>query len=116
MPRLLRLVGAGQGTEPPKRRRGFRAPSLSLTDEEARALRASIRNVARTHFGTLRQLAAALGVDRSVLTSKDRPSPALALAVARVAGLSVDVVLGRVGLSVAGGGCPTCGVKTGGAP
>ena len=109
MPRLLRLIGAGQGTDPPKRRRGFPAPSLSLTDDEARALRASIRNVARTHFGTLRKLAEALGVDPNILSSKRRrPSAGLAIALARLTGLSVDSVLGRDGLAVVkpAGGAP----------
>jgi hypothetical protein len=101
MPRLLHVVGQGQGTDPPRRRKGRPSPALSLTDTEARALRASIRNIARARFGTLRKLAAALGVRPDVLTSKRRrPSAALALAVARVADMSVDAVLGRTGLAL----------------
>jgi hypothetical protein len=100
MPRLLHVVGQGQGTAPPRRRKGIPSPALSLTDAEANALRASIRNIARTRFGTLRKLAAAIGVRASVLTKKQRPSAALALAVARVADMSVDAVLGRTGLAL----------------
>jgi len=112
MPRLLRLVGAGQGTDPPKRRRGFPAPTLSLTPEEARHVRLAIRNIART-FGSFANLARAVGVERNALNRKGRPSAGLALAVARVAGISLDAMLrGTVQLADR---CPTCGTKTGGA-
>jgi hypothetical protein len=100
MPRLLHLVGQGQGTDPPRRRKGTPSPALSLTDAEASALRASIRNIARARFGTFAKLAAAIGVRSEFLTRKRRPSAALALAVARVADMSVDAVLGRTGLAL----------------
>jgi hypothetical protein len=77
MSRLLRLVGQGQGTDPPKRRKGHPSPALSLTTEEARAVRASARNIARQHFGTLTKLASALGVDPRILTRRKHPSPGL---------------------------------------
>lgn len=49
-------------------------------------------------------LAAALGVSPESLTRKSRPSPGLAIALARLTGQSVDSVLGRDGLlSVKGG-------------
>ena len=57
MPRLLHLVGQGQGTDPPARRKGRPSPALSLTDEEARAVRAAARNIARTRFGSPRTTA-----------------------------------------------------------
>jgi hypothetical protein len=104
MASLLRLVGQGQGTDPPARRKGRPSPALSLTTDEARHLRASIRNVARTRFGTLTKLAAAIGVSPNVLTRKCRPHPGLAVALARVSEMSVDAVLGRTGLAVVTGG------------
>jgi hypothetical protein len=93
MLRLAHPAPAGQGTDPPKHRRGFPAASLSLTDIEARACRAAIGNVART-FGSKRALAAALGVKPGVLSSKGRPHPGLAVALARLSGMSADAVLG----------------------
>lgn len=112
---MLRLVHpppAGQGSGAPTRRRGGPAPSLSLTPDEARAVRTAIRGAART-FGSLRKLAAAIGVGPAVLTKKTRPDPGLALAVARVAGLSLDAML--AGRLTDAGTCPACGAKRGGA-
>jgi hypothetical protein len=100
MLRLAHPAPRGQGTDPPKRRKGRPSPSLSLTPDEARHLRASIRNVARVHFGTLIKLANAIGVAPRVLTRKaGLPSAGLALAVARVSGVSLDAMLGRVALA-----------------
>jgi len=105
---MLRLVHpppGGNGSPAPARRKGRPSPALSLTPDEARAVRAAAHNIARSHFGTLRKLAAALGVLPNTLTRKDkRPSPGLAVALARVSGLSVDVVLGRSGLASLPGG------------
>jgi hypothetical protein len=99
MLRLAHPAPAGQGTDPPKRRRGFPAPALSLTDDEARAVRAAARNIART-YGSLRKLAAVLDVNPGVLTSKRRrPSAGLAVALARVSKMSVDAVLGWTSLA-----------------
>lgn len=96
---LVRNVPEGQ--DPPMRRKSYPSPSLSLTPDEARHLRASIRNIARVHFGTFRKLAAAIGVNPSVLTRKRGvPSAGLALAVSRVSGVSLDAMLGRVALAV----------------
>ena len=92
MPRLLRLVGQGQGTDPPARRKGRPSPALSLTPDEARHLRAACRNVART-FGSLRTLGAALGVEPAILTRKKHPSPGLAVALWRLTGTPLDVLL-----------------------
>lgn len=97
MPTLLRLVGQGQGTDPPRRRKGAPSPALSLSDNEARAVRAAARNIAR-NFGGIGKLAAALDVDPSILRAL-RPSPAVAVALARISGMSVDTVLGRTGLA-----------------
>ena len=93
MSTLLRIVGQGQGTDPPKRRKGIPSPSLSLTHDEARAVRAAARNIART-YGSLRKLAAALGVCPDILTKRRRPSAGLAVALARVSHVSVETVLG----------------------
>jgi len=54
----------GNATGPSQRRRGIPAPSLSLTHDEGCAVRAAARNIARTHYGTLGKLAAALGIIR----------------------------------------------------
>ena len=91
---MLTLVHPpGEGQDPPKRRRGTPSPSLSLTAEEARHLRASIRNVARVHFGPLAALARALGVPPGTLTRKRHPSAALAVALWRLTGIPVEVLL-----------------------
>ena len=81
------------------RRRGHPPPCLFLTPDEAQHLRASIRNIARARYGTLRKLAAAMGIKPSSLTRKQRPSAGLAVAVARVSGVSIDAMLGRVALA-----------------
>jgi len=103
MLRLAHPAQRGQGTDLPKRRKRSRSAALLLTDSEARAVRAAIRNVARTRTGTLTRIAM-LGVPLGTLSSNRRPSAALAVAVARVGGLSVDSVLGRTGLDVLPGG------------
>jgi hypothetical protein len=100
MNRVVHPLRGGQGIDPPARRKGRPSPSLSLTEEEGRAVRAAIRNVARVRFGSLTKLAAALGVSPNVLTRKGRPHPGLAIALARVSDMSVDAVLGRTGLAV----------------
>ena len=90
---MLTLVHpARPGQDPPKRRRGLPAPSLSLTPDEARHLRAAIRNIAGGHGG-LTRLAAKLGVCRRILTRRQRPSAGLAVALARELRLSVDALL-----------------------
>ena len=93
MLRLAHPAPSGQGTDPPKRRRkGLPSPSLSLSVEEARHLRAACRNVART-FGSFRKLGRALGIDPSILTHKRHPSPGLAVALWRLTGTPIDVLL-----------------------
>jgi hypothetical protein len=81
------------GQDPPRHRRGIPAASLSLTAEEARHLRASIRNVARARYGTLAALARALGVHPGVLTRQRRQTPALAVALWRLTAVPVEVLL-----------------------
>lgn len=91
---LVHPPRGGNGGSPPSRRKGIPSASLSLTPDEARAVRVAARNIARQHFGTIAKLAAALGVDPGGLTKKRRPSAGLAVALARVSGMTVDAVLG----------------------
>jgi hypothetical protein len=105
MLRLAHPAPRGQGTDPPKRRRGIPSPALSLTADEARAVRAAARNIART-YGSLRKLAVALGVNPTSLTRKETPSAGLAVALARVSKMSVDAVLGWKKLAALPGGAP----------
>lgn len=75
------------------RRRG-RAPGLSLSPDEAKHLRAAIRGLARTRYASLAALARALGVHANVLSrSARRPHPGLAVAVWRLTGIPLDVLL-----------------------
>ncbi len=97
---LVHPAPGGQATGLPKRRKGLPSPALSLTIDEARAVRASARNIARARFGTLAKLAAALGIAPGILTRKRPPGAGLAVALARVSGMTVDAVLGWPGLSV----------------
>lgn len=80
-------------TPPPRRPRGIPSPALSLTSDEVRHLRASIRGLAKTRYASLAALARALGVDPGILTRRRRPSPALAVAVWRLTGIPVEVLL-----------------------
>ena len=107
---LVQPPPGGNATDPPKRRRGARSPALSLTTDEARHLRATVKNTARA-YGGLDVLASVIGVDPSTLNRKTRPSPALALAVARAAGMSVEAVIG--GKLSDAGRCSTCGHRAG---
>jgi len=90
--RHLRAVPPpGEAPAAPARRRRAPSPALSLSDDEVRTLRAALRGVARTRYGTL--LASALGVKPGVLTRKRRPSPALAVALWRLTGIPVETLL-----------------------
>ena len=110
MLRLVHPAPGGQGTDPPRRRKGLPSPSLSLTSDEARNVRTAIRGAARV-LGSLVKLARAVGVKPGTLTGKGRPSAGLAVAVSRVAGLSLDAML--AGKLTDAGTCPTCGAKRG---
>ena len=90
---VVRPATPGQGTDPPARRRGVPSACLSLTREEARHLRASARNIARTHYGTLAALARALGVVPVVLTRRKHPGAGLAVALWRLTGIPVEAML-----------------------
>src|SRR5262245_48853580 len=97
---MLRIVHpgpVGQGTDPPKRRHRP-SPSLSLTAAEERHLRVTIKNTARA-LGGIDVLASMTGLSCSTLEHvayrKSRhPSAALALLVARAAGISLEAAIG----------------------
>jgi hypothetical protein len=74
-------------------RKSARQGSLCLTTDEARHLRASIRNIARARYASLAAMARELGIGPGVLTRKKRPSPALAVALWRLTGIPVEVLL-----------------------
>lgn len=113
---MLRLVHpppGGNATDPPAaRRKGHPSAALSLTADESRALRVTIRNVGRA-YGSLPCLAAAIGVPVGTLyhAGRRRSSAALALLVARAAGMSVEAVIG--GKLSAAGRCESCGARAG---
>jgi hypothetical protein len=92
----LRLV-----TDPPRPpgRRGCPSPALFLTAEETRHLRAAIRGLVKTRYASIAALARELGIDPRILTRRRRPSAGLAVAVWRVSGIPLDVLL-RGGLSI----------------
>ncbi len=89
---LVHPAPAGNATDPPKGRRRRNAPALSLTAEEARHLRTSTRNIART-YGSLAALARALGVTPVTLTRKGSPGAALAVALARLTRIPVETLI-----------------------
>jgi hypothetical protein len=92
----LSLV-TGETPAAPKRR--GRTDALSLTREEARHLRAAIRGIARTRYGTIAAMGRALGVSPYILTRRKHPSAALAVAVWRLTGITLDKLL-RGGVEV----------------
>ena len=96
MDRLAHPGHAGQATDPPEPR--TRSSALRLTQEEARAVRVAIRKVASAHSGGYVGLAVAIGIPTSTLYAaarpKSRPSPGLAIRLAAVAAVPVEVLLG----------------------
>lgn len=87
----LRLVPPPGSATP--RRRGAPSRALSLTDDEVRHLRAAIRNLGQS-YGSTQKLAAALGLCHSALSvRRARLSPAVAVALWRLTGVPLDVLL-----------------------
>ena len=113
MLRLVHPAPAGQGL---RARKGRKSPALSLTADEKRHLAAALHNLRRA-FGTWACLADAIGVREGLLTKAGAAhgprggSPALALLVARTAGMSVEGVL--TGSLSAAGRCEACGSRIG---
>ncbi len=87
----------GQGSGAPARRPYHRSPSLSLTPDETRRLRAALRGI-KARLGTWRDVSAAMGGVNTrtlyrVACGAERGSPALVLLAARVAGTTVERLL-----------------------
>jgi len=113
---MLRIVHPrppGQGTDPPRRRRGP-SPVLSLTVEETRHFRASLKNLARA-FGSWGCLASVIGIPAETLQQaigpRRRPSGVLVIRAAQAAGMSVEAIIGGQLSPV--GRCETCGSRVG---
>jgi hypothetical protein len=88
----------GQVTDPPDPpERRTRCSALRLSPEESRAVKVAIRKVAAARGGYI-SLAVAIGIPSSTLYHAarpgSRPSPGLAIRLAAVAGVPVEVLLG----------------------
>ena len=86
---------AGQGSDPPEPR--TRCTALRLTKAEAQAVRIAIRKIAAAKGGYV-ALAVKIGIPTSTLYHAVRPtgtpSPGLAIRLAAVAKVPVEVLLG----------------------
>src|SRR4051812_25864134 len=109
---MLRLVhppSGGNGTDPPKRRKGTRSAALMLTREEAQHFRASLRNLARA-YGTWGCLAQVIGVPvetlHQAMKPRRRPSGVLVIRAAKAGGTTVEAVL--TGQLTMTGRCKAC--------
>lgn len=95
MPRVAHPATGGQAVDPPEAR--TRSSALRLTPEEARAVKVAIRKVAAARGGYI-ALAVRIGIPPSTLYHAarpgSRPSPGLAIRLAAVAGVPVEVLLG----------------------
>lgn len=109
---MLRLVHpAREGQEdrrPSKRRRA----TVSLTAEETRHLRATLRNLARA-YGSWSCLAEVMGVKLDLLRNvlSRAAGPGVAIRAARAGGMSVEAILS--GALTEAGRCKTCGARIG---
>ena len=113
MLRLVHPAPSGQASARPHK--GRFSPIFSLTADERRHLRAALHNLRRA-FGTWDCLADAMGTGIQAIARAARErnplgSPALALRVAKVGGMSVEAVLS--GTLNAAGRCETCGSRIG---
>jgi hypothetical protein len=113
MLRIVHPAPVGQGTATPKRR-GVLSPCLTLTAEETRHFRASLKNMARA-FGTWACLAEVIGVPvaclKTAISKGRRPSGILVIRTAQAAGMSVEAIIG--GKLSAAGRCSSCGSRVG---
>jgi hypothetical protein len=112
MLRLVHPAPTGQGPGTP---RGRYSSALFLTADERRHLATALQNLRRA-FGTWACLADAMGlreelVKKAGVHNSKTGSPALALVVARTAGMGVEAVLS--GALSASGRCDTCGSRLG---
>ncbi len=111
--RTLRLVPpTGQGTDPPAIRKKKRHKIPPLTPEESGRLRSAVRNLYKQFGSSWSCIAAVLDVSsaglQDIARGRNRGSAAVAIRVARVAGISVEALLS--GLADASK-CSTCGQK-----
>jgi hypothetical protein len=111
--RLVRPPGQ-QGTDPPKRRYSSRT-GLSLSNQEIQHLRVAIKNAARA-YGGFDVLASVTGLSADTLRhaascKRHRAGAALALAIARASGLTMEGVL--TGQLTMAGRCKACGSSLG---
>ena len=94
MTHVRRPAAQGQGIDPSAPR--TRSTALRLTQEEAHAVRVAIRKVAAARGGYV-ALAVKIGIPTSTLyhavRPTGRPSPGLAIRLAAVAGVPVEVLL-----------------------
>lgn len=109
----LRLVAPpGQGTDPLAVRKKKRHKIPPLTPEETGRLRSAVRNLYKQFGSSWSCIAAVLDVSaaglQEIASGRNRGSAAVAIRVARVAGISVEALLS--GLADAGK-CSTCGQK-----
>lgn len=97
---------AGQGGDPPARRRPI---TLTLTDVERMRLRAALRNL-RALYGSWSCLAEVMGVPKksimNVACGDTNPSAGMARLAARAAGKTLDALLGGI---ASADRCPHCG-------
>jgi hypothetical protein len=88
---------AGQEPDPPDNRSRPRAEALRLTTAEAHAFRVALRRIATARGGFV-ALSVALGIPTNTLYHAarpgSRPSGVLAIRLAAVAGVPVEVLLG----------------------
>jgi hypothetical protein len=111
----LRLVHPAPEGQGPRLPRGRRSAALSLTADETRHFRASLRNIVRA-YGGYDVLADVVGVPMATLQQalyKRRrcPSAALAYRVAQAAGMTMEAIVGPA-LNEAGR-CNACGSRVG---
>jgi hypothetical protein len=98
MTRVAHPALGGQPTDPPDPSEPrTRSSALRLSPEEARAVRVAVRKIAAARGGYV-ALAVKIGIPTSTLYHAarpgNRPSPGLAIRLAAVAGVPVEVLLG----------------------
>ena len=106
---LVHPAPTGQVTDPPRRRKGKRAVALSLTADENRHLRASLRNLARA-YGSWGCLAMVMGIPAGALQrtgGRRGAHPGIALRAAKAGGTTVESIL--AGQLTMTGRCKACG-------
>lgn len=114
MLRLIKPPQQGQGTDPPRRRKGSKPAALCLTADECRHVRAALRNAARAYGGN-DVLATVLGVPRGTIhgfCKANRTIPGtFAIRLAKAAGVSVEAILS--GAVADASRCQICGHRIG---